>query len=239
MTKKIDILDKGYVRYIDHYGSDLDVVNNARVSFDRESDELNERDIRLIKYLARERHMSPFRSPRITFEVYAPLMIARQWWKYTVDSLHITAGTPWNESSRRYVTEDEEFYIPSAKEWRSKPEASIKQGSGEPIPTEWGELATRDLEDYIATGEMYYKRAIDSGIAPEQARLFLPAYGMYVRWRYTASIESIAHLIEQRTAEDSQYEFRLYAKAVKDLAEPHFPVSIPALLDEEIKGDDE
>src|SRR5690625_7593817 len=109
---KIDVLDKGYVRYVTHFGSDLDVVNNARVSFDRESDELSEKDIRLIKFLAREHHMSPFRSSRIMFEVYVPLMICRQLWKYVVDSSHIDEGTPWNVSSRCYITEIDNYDCP-------------------------------------------------------------------------------------------------------------------------------
>lgn len=229
MTNKIDVLNKGYVRYINHYGSDLDVVNNARVSFDKESSELTDGDERLIKFLAREHHMSPFRSARITLEVYAPLMIARQWWKHVVDSSHIEEGTPWNESSRRYVTENNEFYVPERHEWRSYPD-NIKQGSGEPIDEYTGEWFTKELDNFIAKGEHAYKLAMENGIAPEQARLFLPANGMYVRWRWTGSLETVAHLIKQRTADDAQYEFRLYAKAVRELASDKFPVSLEALI---------
>src|SRR5690625_1019373 len=212
---KINVLDKGYVRLRDVMGDDRTVANAARVSFDRRTEELDEKDERLIRFLAREGHDSPFRHASLQFEIYAPLMIARQWWKYCVGSDHVMDA--WNESSRRYITENEEFYIPQADEWRSYPD-NVKQGSGEPLPEEWGDLVTRDLESYIATGEMYYKRALDSGIAPEQARLFLPAYGMYVRWYWTASLQSVAHLIRQRTAPDAQHEFRLYAEAVKELA---------------------
>jgi|SRR5690625_518576 len=231
MGKVINVLDeKGYVKLVDSYGDDLMVVNNARVSFDKQSEELSYKDKRLIAYLARERHMSPFRAPRLTFEIYAPLMIARQWWRYAVDSSHIEEGTPWNESSRRYITEDEEFYIPSAGEWRSYPDKSIKQGSGEPIPEGDGEYFSEELEAYITRGENLYARAMDLGVAPEQARLFLPAYGMYVRWRWTPSLETTAHVIKQRTADDAQYEFRLYAKAVCELASDKFPVSLEALI---------
>ena len=225
---KINVLDKGYVRLIDVLGDDRTVANAARVSFDKRTEELTDRDERLIRFLAREGHDSPFRHASLQFEVYAPLMIARQWFKYIVGSDHTMDA--WNESSRRYITESEEFYIPSANEWRSYPD-NVKQGSGEPLPTKWGELATRDLEDYIATGEMYYKRALDSGIAPEQARIFLPAYGLYVRFRWTATLQTVAHLIRQRTADDAQYEFRLYAEAVRDLAEEQFPVALSALLE--------
>ena len=226
---KINVLNNGYVRLRDVMGDDRTVANAARVSFDKRTEELDEKDERLIAFLAREGHDSPFRHASLQFEVYAPLMIARQWWKYVVGSDHVMDA--WNESSRRYITENEEFYIPQANEWRSYPD-NVKQGSGEPLDSKFGEMATRDLESYIATGEMYYKRAINSGIAPEQARLFLPAYGMFVRWYWTASLQSVAHLIRQRTAPDAQYEFRLYAEAVKELAIEKFPVSLGELLKE-------
>ncbi|HID1463651.1 TPA: FAD-dependent thymidylate synthase [Staphylococcus aureus] len=128
----INVLDKGYVRLVNHMGSDLTVVNSARVSYAKESKELNDKDVKLIKFLAREGHTSPFRHVIAQYEVYAPLMVARQWWKYVIGSSH-QEGTgdsfdAWNESSRRYITEEPTFYIPSSKEWRSKPKNS-KQGS--------------------------------------------------------------------------------------------------------------
>jgi len=118
----IQVLDKGYVRLVNSMGSDLTVVNAARVSYSKESFELNEKDIRLIKFLAREGHTSPFRHAILQFEIYAPLMVARQWWKYVVGSAHYE-GTgdsleAWNESSRRYITEEPQFYIPSPGEWQ-------------------------------------------------------------------------------------------------------------------------
>src|SRR5690625_2525657 len=229
MTKKINVLDKGYVRLRDVMGDDRTVANAARVSFDRRTEELDERDERLIAFLAREGHDSPFRHASLQFEVYAPLMIARQWWKYVVGSDHVMDA--WNESSRRYITENEEFYVPAPNEWRSYPD-NVKQGSGEPVDEEAGERLTFNLLNHIEMSEMYYRQALEDGIAPEQARLFLPAYGMFVRWYWTASLQSVAHLIKQRTAPDAQYEFRLYAEAVKELAIEKFPVSLGELLKE-------
>ena len=223
---KINVLDKGYVRLIDVLGDDRTVANAARVSFDKRTEVLTEKDERLIRFLAREGHDSPFRHASLQFEVYAPLMIARQWFKYIVGSDHTMDA--WNESSRRYITESEEFYIPNANEWRSYPD-NVKQGSGEPLDEDYGFVWTEDLFDYIDKGVELYEAALHDGIAPEQARLFLPAYGMYVRWYWTASLQSVAHLIKQRTADDAQYEFRLYAEAVKELALEKFPVSIEAL----------
>jgi thymidylate synthase (FAD) len=229
---KIIVLDKGYVRLVNVMGSDLTVANAARVSYDKESHEMTDKDERLIKFLAKESHTSPFRHAMLQFEVYAPLMVCRQHWKYLAGSSFQEATgdnmQAWNESSRRYITEEPTFYIPKANEWRSAPENS-KQGSGKVLPDEHGEIATQDLLDYVAFGERLYERAVNSGVCAEQARLFLPAYGMYVRYYWTASLQSVAHFLQQRLAHDSQVEIQAYAKAVKELAEPHFPVSIAEL----------
>lgn len=224
------VLDKGYVRLVDVMGSDLTVVNSARVSYNKAKSELDEKDIRLIKFLAREGHTSPFRHATLQFEVYAPLMVARQWWKYVVGSDHVMDA--WNESSRRYITEEPTFYIPKANEWRSAP-ANSKQGSGEPVGEEIGEHYTLNLMRLIETGEKLYEEALKDGICAEQARLFLPAYGMYVRWYWTASLQSVAHFLNQRLAHDAQKEIQEYAKAVYELAIEKFPVSLPELLKNE------
>lgn len=224
--RKIDVLN-GYVAIHDVMGDDRTVANAARVSFDKKTDELTERDDRLIRFLAREGHDSPFRHASLQFEIYAPLMIARQWWKYVVGSDH--AMDAWNESSRRYVSEEPAFYVPEPDAWRSYPE-NTKQGSGEPIDASDGLDFTEALERLIEEGEGMYRKAMDAGIAPEQARLFLPAYGMMVRWYWTGSLQSVAHLIRQRTAPDAQYEFRLYAEAVRELTSEKFPVSVEALV---------
>jgi thymidylate synthase (FAD) len=230
---KIDVLDSGYVRLVDVMGSDLTVANSARVSYDKESQELTDKDVRLIKFLARESHTSPFRHAMLQFEVYSPLMVARQHWKYVAGSSFQEASgdnmTAWNESSRRYITEEPMFYVPKADEWRSAPENS-KQGSGEPITFDYGCTLRGDLMRYIDAGIQAYENAMKEGVCAEQARLFLPAYGMYVRYYWTASLQSVAHFLNQRLAHDSQVEIQAYAKAVLELAKPHFPVSIGELV---------
>jgi thymidylate synthase (FAD) len=226
MNEMINVLDKGYVRLVNVMGSDLSVANSARVSYDKESTELSEKDARLIRFLAREGHTSPFRHATLQFEMYAPLMVARQHWKYVVGSDHTMDA--WNESSRRYITEEPAFYIPGPYNWRSAPENS-KQGSGEAIGVHDGRILSYELMKYIEEGERLYKEAMKYGACAEQARLFLPAYGMYVRYYWTASLQSVAHFLQQRLAHDSQVEIQEYAKAVKVLAEPHFPVSIAEL----------
>lgn len=219
---KINVLDKGYVRVADVMGNDLSVVNAARVSYDKESKEFFERDAKLLNFLIREGHTSPFRHAAITFEVYAPLFVARQWWKYAVSSSHIDDQNGWNESSRRYITENEEFYIPKGSEWRSKPENS-KQGSGEPLPVEVGGYYSNKLYDIAHEGLKLYRKALEDGIAPEIARLFLPAYAMYVRWRWTVSLQGAITFLDQRLPHDAQFEIREYAEAVEKVIKEHFP----------------
>ena len=186
---KISVLDKGYVRLVDHMGSDLSVVNAARASFAKESENFSQNDAKLISFLARENHMSPFRHAFITFEFYAPLMVARQHWKYVVGSDHTMDS--WNESSRRYITQEPEFYLPTAEQWRLAAEDK-KQGSAGLAGPWIGAVLTTELKELMEKCESLYNMAIDNGIAPEQARLFLPAYGMYLSYRWSCSLQSVA-----------------------------------------------
>lgn len=225
---KISVLDKGYVRLVDQLGNDTSVVNAARVSYDKESKGFDEKDAKLLQFLIREGHTSPFRHAALTFEVYAPLFVARQWWKYAVSSTHVEEQNGWNESSRRYITEEELFYIPADHQWRSKPESS-KQGSGDPIPMELGTEFTSELIDTVVRGTELYNRALQYNIAPEQARLFLPAYGLYVRWRWTVSLQGAMTFLEQRLGHDAQIEIQEYAKAVKSLSAQAFPATFRAI----------
>jgi thymidylate synthase (FAD) len=228
LKNTIQVLDKGYVRLVDTMGSDLSVVNAARASFAKESLELDQKDIHLIDFLIRENHMSPFRHAFATFEFKAPLMVARQHWKYVVGSDHTMDS--WNESSRRYITIEPEFYVPAVDEWRLAPD-NKKQGSGGPIGPWIGSVLTAELIRYIEQGEALYAMAMDNGVAAEQARVFLPAYGMYVVYRWTCSLQSIALFLNQRLDEGSQVEIRDYARAVLSLIQPEFPISIGGLVD--------
>lgn len=223
----INVLDKGYVRLVDTMGSDLSVVNAARASFAKESKELSVQDARLIDFLVRENHMSPFRHAFLTFEFKAPLMVARQHWKYVVGSDHTMDS--WNESSRRYITMEPEFYLPNSEQWRLAPE-NKKQGSAGLAGPWIGSVLTTELMQLIIKSESLYNMAIEQGIAPEQARLFLPAYSMYVIYRWSCSLQSVALFLNQRLSEDSQIEIQEYAKAVYSLSKEKFPVSIDRLV---------
>lgn len=216
------VLDHGYVRLVNNMGTELDIVNAARVSFQKESLEFNNRDIRLLEFLIEHKHDSCFRHNVMTFEIYAPLMVARQWYKHSVGSTHLDDQLGWNESSRRYITENEEFYIPAPGSWRGTPE-NKKQGSAEPLSHDIGARYTQNLLHLVETQETIYKEALEDGIAPEQARLLLPAYSMYVRWRWTASLNAVLHFLSLRLKEDAQYEIREYAQVIHNLIKDKYP----------------
>lgn len=382
MKQKFDVLDKGYIALVDVMGSDLSVVNAARCSYNKESNDLDEKDEKLIAYLVKNHHDSPLRHASMTFEVYAPLMIARQWWKHVVSSTHVDDQLGHNESclpgwqkirinnhgkveyrtvdelmdgynrkwfgrrtrhqlysvettttdlgfardvtkqrpvknrlkeiwytgdkavytfttaygdtfsctanhrvmtpqgytyasdlrvgdrvmqvigqhgyvksrkltdieyagehpvydiemegspnfvtenvvvhnSRRYVTEEPEFYVP---EFRGKP-ANHKQGS-EDVLQDWvKESVKTGLVSHYERSEKLYEEAMDMGVAPEQARLFLPAYGLYVRWRWTASLQAVLNFMTLRLGEGAQHEITQYAVPINEILEEHFPVT--------------
>lgn len=363
----IPVLDKGYVRLIDTMGGDLAVVNSARASYAKEVDEISQADARLIKFLMQHGHFSTLRHSFATFEMKAPLMVARQIWKYVVGSAHTDPMVGWNESclpgdqmllttdgkmsveefynltqklgdvpdlyvfdrqgalitrtakevwvsdeeadlftlltengqtitatsnhkipteesgdlellvmdvgdmiytnvdgervpsrvldifkiertakvydieiegdypyylannivvhnSRRYVTADEEFYQIKGDEWRSAPENS-KQGSGPPIDTFSGSFFSEAFNNWAEEGHHLYKAALEAGICGEQARVFLPAYPLYVTWRWSCSLQGLVHFLSQRLEDDAQLECQKYAQAVSRLAQPHFPLT--------------
>lgn len=218
------VLDHGYIRTVNTMGSDLDVVNAARVSFDKEASELSEKDHKLISYLVKHKHDAVFRHCAMTFEVYAPLMVARQWYKHAVASSHIEDQMGWNESSRRYVTENEQFYIPAVSEWRSAPD-NKKQGSGDVISEYYGAKYTKRMQMLVKEAHDLYLEALADGVAPEQARLLLPAYSMYVRWRWTASLNALLHFISLRLDNHAQQEIQLYADAIFHEVKDAFPIT--------------
>lgn len=225
----IAVLDAGYVRIRDHMGDDLKIVNAARVSFDKQVTEMGSRDERLLRFLLENDHTSPLRHSVLTYEVYMPMLVARQWGKYRVGSVWSFEDSDdpletVNESSRRYITEEPVFYQP--RDWRSAPENS-KQGSGDPVDD--GGWTADDLNHHITDSVRLYEAALERGICAEQARLFLPAYALYVRSWWTVSLQGVIHFIQQRVAHDAQWEIAEYARAVRDLTAPLFPKTFELL----------
>jgi thymidylate synthase (FAD) len=222
-NKKIEILDKGHVEYIEHMGSDLTVVNAARVSFakttDWETDEngnnkLSSKDERLIRYLATHNHWTPFAHPQITLRIKAPIFVRTQLFKHKV-------GFTENEISRRYVTVEPEFYIP---DWRSAPTDGAKQGSTDFIY----DSVIVDLDRMYTKMAMesveIYKELLKEGVAPEQARSVLPQ-GTYTEWWWTGSLSAFARVFKQRIDAHAQWEVQQYAGAIGKIMEPLFPHS--------------
>ena len=218
--EKRNVLDKGYVAVVDCMGSDTTVVNAARVSFDKSVEHLGRQDYSLINYLVKHKHDSVLRHCVMSFEVYAPLMVARQWYKHAIGSVYADEQNGWNESSRRYVTEEPEFYIPGS--WRAAA-VDKKQGSGADMPGDISARYSGVLEMFAQTGMEMYDSAMKDGICTEQARMFLPAYAMYVRWRWTASLNALLHFLSLRLDNNAQWEVQQYAHAIAAEVKNHFP----------------
>lgn len=221
------VLNHGYIKTVDVLGSDLSVVNAARVSYDKEVHVITPKDAKLIDFLVREHHDSPLRHAAMTFEVYAPLEVKNQWIKHAVSSTHVDDQYGWNESSRRYVTETPTFYIPD--HFNNAPDNS-KQGAGDYMDHETSNRWQVMLDSYQARGEELYEQAMADGMAPEQARLFLPAYGLYVRWRWTASLNALLHFLSLRLGHGAQNEIIEYAQAIYYEVQEHFPLTAEAWM---------
>lgn len=203
---------------IEHMGSDKSVVNAARVSFGvvREGD-LNERDERLIKFLAREKHCTPFRHPTISFRCKAPIAIARQLGKHQV-------GFSWNEMSRRYKDGAVELFIP--KEIFERP-SDLHAGAGKLLTTGAQNSALVLINRAYETALESYDELIKF-IAPEQARFVLPQ-GMITEWVWTGSLYGWSELCRQRLSDHAQYEVRVFASTVDEELRKLFPISWDAL----------
>ena len=226
-----NVLDKGYVRLRDKMGNDFTPADVARVSFDRSASEFtDEKNEKLIRYLFKNKEYSCIRHNVMSFEIYMPLMVARQIYKYSIASSFREDQNGWNESSRRYITEEPEFYIPAHNQWRTSPE-NKKQGSGAPLPDEKGKIYTEKLMKNIDQSMELYEQALADNIAVEEARLFLPAYGMYVRCYWTASLNALFHFLDERLASNAQSEIRDYAEAIEGILEDQFPIIYHAWKD--------
>jgi thymidylate synthase (FAD) len=219
--------------YIDHMGTDLTTVNAARVSFGKQSEweweecgvkafgnesyqRLSDKDAKLIHYLAKHKHMSPFGHAFASFHVKAPIFVARQLVKHKF--------LRWNEISRRYVDDEPEFYVPEL--WRGRAEDKKQGSSGEVkvpymVPHEFNKSALYE-----------YETLLESGVAPEQARMVLPQSTM-TEWYWSGSLDAFADMCRLRCKDDTQYETRLVADQISVIMEDLFPVSWKALVDAE------
>ena len=204
------------VELIDHMGSDASVVNAARVSFGKRIKEMSEGDTKLIRYLAKHNHWSPFGHASLQFRIKAPIFVARQLVKHQI-------GLTWNEISRRYVDYEPEFY--EVDKWRGRP-VDKKQGSSEEN-IEWinRSIRTSALQDQVENVALAnYNLMIGAGVAPEQARMILPQ-SMMTEWYWSGTLYAFARICNLRCAEDAQYETRIVANLINDECEKLFPIS--------------
>ena len=209
------------------FGNDLMVVNTARVSMGKWHEEFDpQSDTRLIDYLAREGHWSPFSHPKATFRLHLPIFVARQWEKHRVGCVRGYDIYDQNEQSRRYVDGEPEFFVPD--QWRSRPDGSIKQGSGEPLTAKMHDICTEILEEAHEHAKDAYLYLLQRGVAPEQARMVLPQT-MYTQWIETGSLAYWHRLCDLRMDAHAQREINDLACQVSAQMETTFPVSWAAL----------
>ena len=215
---------KQSVELIDSCGDDLSVVNAARVSFNKQSEfedtdtvchKLPEKDAKLINYLAEHKHKSPFNHCFMSFRVKAPIFVARQLVKHEY--------LPWNEVSRRYVTDEPEFYIPDT--FRAKAE-NVKQGSSDQcVP-----FLTNPVQRASATALMVYDMLLEQGVCPEQARMVLPQNTM-TEWIWSGTLFAFAKMCKLRLDAHTQRETQEIAKMIDKYAQVLYPVSWKALME--------
>ena len=205
------------VTLIDHMGSDLSVVNAARVSFAKVHEAFDEnKDTKLINYLAKHDHWSPFGHGSLQFHISAPVFVARQLVKHQV-------GLVWNEVSRRYVNSEPEFYTPEV--WRGAPE-NKKQGSSD-IKIDI------DPDDFVRmydSAKWMYEHLLEIGVCPEQARMVLPQ-SMMTEWYWSGTLMAFARVCNLRCKDDAQRETQMVANLIDGDAREIFPVSWRALRD--------
>tara|TARA_B100001057_G_C22761662_1_gene916016 strand:+ start:122 stop:736 length:615 start_codon:yes stop_codon:yes gene_type:complete len=203
-------------------GDDLSVVNAARVSFGKYKDLMDESDSKLIYYLAKHNHKSPFNHAFATFHVKAPIFVARQLQKHEY--------MPWNEISRRYVDSETELYYPPNDVWRGRSKDK-KQGSEGEIDLD--QAPDNLLGDLIEGNEWQrrlYKKLLEEGVAPEQARMVLPQ-SMYTEWYWSGSLYAFAKMCNLRLKEDTQKETQEIAQQISREMFNLFPISWEALYD--------
>ena len=200
------------VTLIDKMGTDLSVVNAARVSYSKTKDVFDGKDEKLIKFLAEHEHWSPFAHASMQFRIKAPIFVARQLVKHQV-------GLVWNEVSRRYVDFPPEIYKPEA--WRGRP-VNSKQGSDGTV--ELGQTIDHNLETTMESCLILYNTMIQKGVAPEQARMVLPQ-SMMTEWYWSGTLYAFARVCALRCAKDTQLETQKIANFIADFAMESFPIS--------------
>jgi thymidylate synthase (FAD) len=219
---KSKVLDKGFIEVVDSLGTDLTVVNSARVSFGKRKEKFDKSDERLVRYLAKYKHYSPFRHLQVQFHIKAPEFVMRQWYKHVVGiettSNSATKDHAWNEISGRYVPV-EDFYIPDV--WRKQSEDNKQASEGELDDLQQKRMSMV-YRTFMNNVEMCYETMINSGVAKEQARIVLPL-SQYTEVYWTASFQAVMNFIELRNEKTAQIEIQEYAKVLLNQMKEVFP----------------
>jgi len=217
---KREILDKGFIQVIDKLGNDLTVVNSARVSFGKRKEKFDESDRKLVKYLAKHKHWSPFRHLMVQFHVKAPEFVMRQWYKHVVGiettSTSSAKDHAWNEISGRYVPVTD-FYSPN--NWRRQSEDNKQASEGSIDNQEAANNVFTEVMQHVLNS---YEKLLELGVAKEQARMILPL-NQYTEVYWTASFQAIMNFIDLRDEATAQWEIREYAKAMKEMMLEIYP----------------
>ncbi len=207
---------------IQQMGGDLSVVNAARVSFAKQSFSVTEADKKLIRYLAKHNHWTPFGHASATFLIKAPIFVARQLVKHQV-------GLVWNEVSRRYVDDEPEFWLPETVRGRA---ANVKQGSDDNLSPTTQDDARRAIETATQASLESYRELLRAGVAPEQARMVLPQNTL-TEWWWTGSLAAWARVCQLRLDPHAQAETSEVARLISEQMGKAFPVSWSALMDDQ------
>ena len=217
---KSEVLDKGFIEVVDSLGNDLTVVNSARVSFGKRKEKWDNGDEKLVRYLAKHKHFSPFRHLQVQFHIKAPEFVMRQAYKHVVGiettSNSSTKDHAWNEISGRYV-EVEDYYTPSVFRRQSEDNKQASEGA-----IEQQSAALGAWEESLKHAKTFYENLLRLGVAKEQARAILPL-NQYTEVYWTASFQAIANFIELRAEKTSQWEIQEYAKALQNLMFKVYP----------------
>lgn len=213
----VDVLDKGFVRLVDSMGDDSAIVQAARVSTGAGTKTLGA-DARLIRYLLRNAHWTPFEMVRFKFHIKAPIFVARQWFRHRAGS--------FNELSARYTEMPDEFWTPRPADLRAQGASDRQVGEGE-LSWESGMIAEQIFEAAYHWSYQAYQRLIDQGVSREQARAVLPV-GLYTQWYWSVDLRNLLHFLDLRLDSHAQREIQVYAEALVELARPIAPVAFGA-----------
>ena len=237
INDKIDVLDHGYIRLIDHMGGDLSIVRSARVSYDAEwrpnsgAGDKVQGDEKLIRYLMRNRHTTPFEAVQLSFEIVAPIFVVRQWHRHRTWS--------YNEVSARYTPLPEKFYVPKSH-LIGKQNADNKQMRDPMTPEEFADLPYAEqysilhmrlaIQNQNGAAFETYTKLLEMGMPRELARSVLPV-GTYTHFFAQVNLHNLFHFLRLRLHTHAQYEIRVYAEAILELITPVAPVAVQAFKD--------